>query len=918
MIFCVSINLFHYPPRNLVSMADYEKKHASATTTIFLLAFFLLSLCVAGDSPPAYTPIDNIVVNCGFDGNSALLGDTRTWIGDVNSKFFSSDFHHNNASIALTALTQPSSAVYATARFSRSEFTYSFPVSPGQKFIRLYFYSASYPNFDRSKAFFSVEAGLYFTLLHGFNASVNADASGKYEMFREFCVCVEGNDEKLNLTFTPANEDSYAFISGIEIVSMPAYLYYTPIDPNDGGLIIRDLKLIGQTNSFFRIENYTSLEMVYRVNTGGNFISPADDTGMYRTWSGDSNLLDGYIYDARLVNTTIHLNYSLIRPYTAPELMYQTAWTMGPNETLNKSYNLTWEYLVDPGFYYMLRLHFCEIEPEINHINDRLFLIYIGDTIAEENADVFRWAGGKGIPYLRDYVVLVPAGSSKKKVNLSVKLQPSRDEWKTRWPSVLLNGIEIFKLNDTKGNLAGENPDPPPIFSPAQTPLFSSNTKSKAVIAVVIPVVVGGLVAMLALGLFVLQRCRTSTDHTSSDGTSWWAIHSISTNKSSKTRNSNLPSDLCRYFSLAEIRAATKNFDEIFIIGVGGFGNVYKGYIDDGGTQVAIKRLKPGSKQGAHEFKTEIEMLSQLRHLHLVSLIGYCNDGNEMILVYDYMSHGTLRSHLYGSDEQPLTWKQRLQICIGAARGLHYLHTGAKHTIIHRDVKTTNILLDEKWVAKVSDFGLSKVGPMNMSKAHISTVVKGSFGYLDPEYYRRQQLTEKSDVYSFGVVLCEVLCARPPLMRLADKKQTYLAEWVQRCAHNNTITQIIDPKIKDEISQECLKKFIEIAVSCIQEEGIKRPSMNDVVWSLEFALQLQDASKKNGGEDGVNGGSCDYEKHDEKEMEEEEESMFSSSVDKTYGSKSMVSSDETMLNSEDSGKGMSGIVFSEIMEPTGR
>ncbi|KAE8649333.1 receptor-like protein kinase FERONIA [Cucumis sativus] len=897
-------------------MAKNVTNHASSTTIIFLFAFFFLSIPVAGDSQPPYTPVDNILIKCGFNGNSSVLGDTRSWIGDVNSKFFPSDFHYNHDSIALSPLTQPSSPVYETTRLSPSQFAYSFPVSPGQKFIRLYFYSASYPNFDRSKAIFSVKLGLFFTLLHDFNASFTADAFGSNEMVREFCVCVDGNNEKLNLTFTPSNQDSYAFISGIEIVSMPSFLYYTPIVPNDGGLSIRDLKLVGQNNPSFEIDKYTSLETVYRVNIGGPFIPPVEDTGMFRTWSDDTNLLDGYIHDdARLLNTTIHLHYSLIPTYTAPELVYRTARTMGSNETDNKSYNLTWEYLVDPGFYYMLRLHFCEIDPEISDINERMFLIYIKDKIAEKNMDVFRLANGKGIPYLKDYIVLVPsAGTTKKKVKLSVKLQASADEWKTRWATVLLNGIEIFKLNNSNGNLAGENPEPPLIFSPTQTPPLSSETNSKLVIVVVISVVVGVLVVVLALGLFVLHRWKTCTDHSSSDGTSWWAPYSISTNKSSKTRSSNLPSDLCRYFSLAEIRAATKNFDDIFIIGVGGFGNVYKGYIDDGGTQVAIKRLKQGSKQGAHEFKTEIEMLSQLRHLHLVSLIGFCNDENEMILVYDYMSHGTLRSHLYGNNEQPLTWKQRLQICIGAARGLHYLHTGAKHIIIHRDVKTTNILLDEKWIAKVSDFGLSKVGPMNMSKAHISTVVKGSFGYLDPEYYRRQQLTEKSDVYSFGVVLCEVLCARPPLMRLADKKQTHIAGWVQRCAQNNTIAQIIDPNIKNEISPECLRKFVEIAVSCIQDEGMMRPSMNDVVWSLEFALQLQDASKNNGCEDGVKGGSHEYERDEEKEMEEEEESIFSSSVDRKW----MGSSDMTTLNSEESGKGMSRIVFSEILEPTAR
>ncbi|KAM7472382.1 hypothetical protein LguiA_010565 [Lonicera macranthoides] len=304
---------------------------------------------------------------------------------------------------------------------------------------------------------------------------------------------------------------------------------------------------------------------------------------------------------------------------------------------------------------------------------------------------------------------------------------------------------------------------------------------------------------------------------------------------------------LCRRFKFAEIQSATQNFKQAFVIGKGGFGKVYKGLVDDGATAVAIKRLDSSSKQGGIEFRTEIEMLSKFRHCNLVSLIGYCNDGREMILVYEYMPNGSLANHLYPKDGSRngntsiLSWVQRLKICIGAARGIDYLHTGTGvlQRVIHRDVKSSNILLDENWAAKVSDFGLCKLGPANQSCTHISTCVRGTPGYCDPEYFLTHRLTKKSDVYAFGVVLFEVISGKPALDFRLPKEQRSLAARAQQCVRENTIHHLIDPNLKWEISSNSLKAFVEIANQCLHNDSKKRPKMAEVVASLELALALQ-------------------------------------------------------------------------------
>nr|XP_017225600.1 PREDICTED: probable receptor-like protein kinase At5g15080 isoform X2 [Daucus carota subsp. sativus] len=310
--------------------------------------------------------------------------------------------------------------------------------------------------------------------------------------------------------------------------------------------------------------------------------------------------------------------------------------------------------------------------------------------------------------------------------------------------------------------------------------------------------------------------------------------------QSSSTRQS------CYRFSFNEMKRATRNFHIELVIGKGGFGNVYKGTL--GATLVAIKRLKSTSKQGSTEFRAEIEMLSKIRHINLVSLIGYCNEGYEMILVYEFMAGGTLADHIHkrlrqdDTSSSPLSWVQRLKICIGAARGLDYLHTGTGiyQRIIHRDVKSTNILLDQNFAAKVSDFGLSRTSPANQTHTFVSTQVKGTFGYFDPDYFQTQRLTRKSDVYAFGVVLFEVLCGRPAVDKSLDEEQIGLARWAQYCFREKRLGEIIDEGIKDNVYPDSLEMFVKVAIQCLQTEPKHRPTMAEVVVGLESALALQE------------------------------------------------------------------------------
>ncbi|KAM3714954.1 hypothetical protein ACJW31_01G372100 [Castanea mollissima] len=290
-----------------------------------------------------------------------------------------------------------------------------------------------------------------------------------------------------------------------------------------------------------------------------------------------------------------------------------------------------------------------------------------------------------------------------------------------------------------------------------------------------------------------------------------------------------------RCFSFEELKKHTNKFSEENSIGSGGYGKVYLGTLPTG-QLIAIKRAQKESMQGGLEFKTEIELLSRVHHKNLVSLVGFCFDQGEQMLVYEYVPNGSLKDNLSGKSGFRLDWMRRLKIALGAARGLAYLHELANPPIIHRDIKSTNILLDEHLNAKVSDFGLSK--PMGEGeKGHVSTQVKGTMGYMDPEYYMTQQLTEKSDIYSFGVVMLELITARMPIER-----GKYIVRVVQTAIDRTkdlyNLQEILDPIISLQTSLKGLEKFVDLAMRCVEELGGNRPTMGDVVKEIENVMHM--------------------------------------------------------------------------------
>ncbi|XP_028780345.1 probable leucine-rich repeat receptor-like protein kinase At5g49770 [Neltuma alba] len=370
------------------------------------------------------------------------------------------------------------------------------------------------------------------------------------------------------------------------------------------------------------------------------------------------------------------------------------------------------------------------------------------------------------------------------------------------------------------------NCSPPPCSSGQ----ISRNESKKSshigiIVGVVVAVVVFLAVALLA-GIYVVRQKKRAKGSAELNPFANWKLN----------KNNGMAPQLkgARWFSLEELKKYTNNFSEDNTVGSGGYGKVYRAVLPTG-ELVAIKRAAEESMQGAVEFKTEIELLSRVHHKNLVGLAGFCFENGEQMLVYEYIPNGTLMDSLSGKSGIRMDWMRRLKVALGAARGLAYLHELANPPIIHRDIKSSNILLDEHLNAKVADFGLSKL-LVDSERGHITTQVKGTMGYLDPEYYMTQQLTEKSDVYSFGVLMLELVTARRPI-----EKGKYIVREVQNVMDTTkelfNLHSIIDPFI-NKVTPRGLDKFVELAMRCVKEYAAERPSMAEVVKEIENIMEL--------------------------------------------------------------------------------
>ncbi|CAL9218815.1 unnamed protein product [Arabidopsis halleri] len=448
---------------------------------------------------------------------------------------------------------------------------------------------------------------------------------------------------------------------------------------------------------------------------------------------------------------------------------------------------------------YKVQLHFAEImfsnDQTYSSLGRRVFDIYVQGILLERDFNIAERAGGVGKPFLRQIDDIQVNGST-----LEIHL---------KW---LGKGTNVIPTRGVYGPL---------ISAITITPNFKVDTgkplSNKAVAGIVIA-------ACAAFGLLVLVILWL---------TGYLGGKEVDENE--ELRGLDLQTGS---FTLKQIKRATNNFDPENKIGEGGFGPVYKGVLADGMT-IAVKQLSSKSKQGNREFVTEIGMISALQHPNLVKLYGCCIEGKELLLVYEYLENNSLARALFGTEKQRLhlDWSTRNKICLGIAKGLAYLHEESRLKIVHRDIKATNVLLDQSLNAKISDFGLAKLD--EEENTHISTRIAGTIGYMAPEYAMRGYLTDKADVYSFGVVCLEIVSGKSNTNYRPKEEFIYLLDWAYVLQEQGSLLELVDPDLGTSFSKKEAMRMLNIALLCTNPSPTLRPPMSSVVRMLEGKIKVQ-------------------------------------------------------------------------------
>ncbi|KAL9366652.1 hypothetical protein Peur_037851 [Populus x canadensis] len=450
---------------------------------------------------------------------------------------------------------------------------------------------------------------------------------------------------------------------------------------------------------------------------------------------------------------------------------------------------------------YTVTLHFAEImftdDKTHSSLGRRFFDIYIQGKLVQKDFSIQEEAGGVGKAIIKNFTAIVTGNA------LEIRFY---------WAGKGTTGLPVRGVYGPLISAISVTPD----FVPPSENSSSNGISAGTVIGIMAAVVV---VVFLILGILWWKGCL---------GQKISMRHDL---KGLELKTGS--------FTLRQIKAATNNFDPANKIGEGGFGPVYKGVLSDG-TVIAVKQLSSKSKQGNREFVNEIGMISALQHPHLVKLHGCCIEGNQLLLVYEYMENNSLARALFGPEEYQLNldWATRHKICVGIARGLAYLHEESRLKIVHRDIKATNVLLDKNLDPKISDFGLAKLD--EEENTHISTRVAGTLGYMAPEYAMRGYLTDKADVYSFGIVALEIVSGKSNTSHRTKEDTVYLLDWALVLKEKGTLLELVDPKLGQDYNKEEAITMINVALLCSNVSAAVRPAMSSVVSMLEGKAAVQD------------------------------------------------------------------------------